>query len=215
MTSSFYLVLFYWIMSVQRVESLCLCLFLVTFLWLLSLILVLFCSNVLVFVLFYYTFIISLYFTLHFLRRDRKRWIWMGGDHYRRVGCNHTRRPTVSTNMDSWEIPVTESPTKEHTWARLRTPGTSVADVLLGLHVGPKNWNRDVPKAVAWLWNLFPNMATSVREVHLILQRTNMSELGGHQGNPNFQRRGEGIGKGLCEGRTKKGQHLRCKQINK
>jgi hypothetical protein len=28
-------------------------------------------------------------------------------------------RPTVSTNLDSWELPQTKSPTKEHTWAGL------------------------------------------------------------------------------------------------
>ena len=29
---------------------------------------------------------------------------------------NPIGRPTVSTNLDPWELPETEPPTKEHTW---------------------------------------------------------------------------------------------------
>ena len=37
--------------------------------------------------------------------------------------CNPIgRSPTVSTNPDLWELPETEPPTKEHTWAGPR-PG--------------------------------------------------------------------------------------------
>jgi hypothetical protein len=32
---------------------------------------------------------------------------------------NNIGRPTVSTNLDSWELPETKSPTKEHTGAAL------------------------------------------------------------------------------------------------
>lgn len=49
---------------------------------------------------------------------------------------NPIGRPTVSTNLDPWELPETEPPTKEHTWAGPRLPCTYVADVQLGLHVG-------------------------------------------------------------------------------
>ena len=31
--------------------------------------------------------------------------------------CNPIGRPTVSTNLDPWELPETKPPTKEHTWA--------------------------------------------------------------------------------------------------
>ena len=30
---------------------------------------------------------------------------------------NLIRRPVVLTNLDPWELPETEPPTKEHTWA--------------------------------------------------------------------------------------------------
>ena len=35
---------------------------------------------------------------------------------------NPIGRPTVSTNLDPWELPETEPPTKEHTWSSLITP---------------------------------------------------------------------------------------------
>ena len=34
---------------------------------------------------------------------------------------NPTGRTTVSTNLDPWELPETEPPTKEHTQAGLRS----------------------------------------------------------------------------------------------
>jgi hypothetical protein len=34
---------------------------------------------------------------------------------------NPIRRPTVSTNLDSWELPETKPPTKEHTRAGLKS----------------------------------------------------------------------------------------------
>ena len=37
---------------------------------------------------------------------------------------NPTGKPTVSTNLDSWELQETEPPTNEHTWA----PSTYVAE---------------------------------------------------------------------------------------
>jgi hypothetical protein len=33
---------------------------------------------------------------------------------------NHVGRPTVSSNLDLWQLPETEPPTKEHTEASLR-----------------------------------------------------------------------------------------------
>ena len=54
-----------------------------------------------------------------------------GGDPYGRVrqrtegmeeDSNPIGRPTVSKNMDPWELPVTEPPTKEHTLAGPRPP---------------------------------------------------------------------------------------------
>ena len=90
------------------------------------------------------------------------------GDSYGRVGertqgpkgdRNSTGRATESTNLDSWGLPETEPPIKEHTWAGPRppypSPCTYVADVQLGLRVGPKQLERGaIPKAVACLWNL-------------------------------------------------------------
>lgn len=40
---------------------------------------------------------------------------------------------TKSTKLNTWGIPETEPPTKAHTW----TYAPYVADVKLGLHVGP------------------------------------------------------------------------------
>ena len=50
---------------------------------------------------------------------------------------NPTGKPTVTTNLDSWEFPETEPPTKEHTQAgpRLPHPRTQVAE---GCHVWPQ-----------------------------------------------------------------------------
>ena len=41
----------------------------------------------------------------------------------------------------------TEPPTKEHTQAGPRPPHTYVADVQLGLHVGPEQLERGYPKS--------------------------------------------------------------------
>jgi hypothetical protein len=53
---------------------------------------------------------------------------------------NSTGRPTESTNLDLWQISQSESPAEEHTWAGPRPLCTHVADVQLGLHVGPQNF---------------------------------------------------------------------------
>ena len=37
-------------------------------------------------------------------------------------------RPTVSTNLDPWELPETKPPTKEHAWAGLRPWAYYVAE---------------------------------------------------------------------------------------
>jgi hypothetical protein len=39
---------------------------------------------------------------------------------------NPIGRPTVSTNLDPWELPETKPPTKEHTQADLRQPATDL-----------------------------------------------------------------------------------------
>jgi hypothetical protein len=49
-----------------------------------------------------------------------------------------TRRPIESTNLDLWGFQSFEPSTKAHTWAAPKPPCTHVADVHLGLHVGPK-----------------------------------------------------------------------------
>lgn len=73
--------------------------------------------------------------------------------------CNGiaTGRPRESTNLDSWGLSETESPTKEHTWGAPRLPYTYAAHVHLGLHVGLEQleWGLSI-KAVAYLWNMFP-----------------------------------------------------------
>ena len=55
------------------------------------------------------------------------------------------------------ELSETEPPTKEHTWAGPRLACTYVADVQLGLHVGPKQLEQglSIPKAVACPWDMF------------------------------------------------------------
>ena len=46
-----------------------------------------------------------------------------------KVNGNPIGRPTESTNLDPWELSESESPTKEHTWARMTpTRSTYVAD---------------------------------------------------------------------------------------
>jgi hypothetical protein len=51
-----------------------------------------------------------------------------------------TETPTESTNLDHWELPETESPTKEYVQAGpTPPPRTYVADEQLGLHVGSPN----------------------------------------------------------------------------
>ena len=49
-----------------------------------------------------------------------------------------TGRPTESTDLDSWSLQESEQPTKQHTWAGSRPLCTYVADVQLGLYVGPE-----------------------------------------------------------------------------
>ena len=41
---------------------------------------------------------------------------------------NPVGRPTMSTNLDSWELAKTEPPIKKHTWAGTRSSGTYVAE---------------------------------------------------------------------------------------
>jgi hypothetical protein len=45
---------------------------------------------------------------------------------------NPIGRPTVSNYQEPWELPETEPPTREHTWAGLRPMATYVAE---GCHV--------------------------------------------------------------------------------
>jgi hypothetical protein len=40
-----------------------------------------------------------------------------------------TGTPAESTNLDLWELPETEPPTKKHTWAKPKAPHTYVADM--------------------------------------------------------------------------------------
>jgi hypothetical protein len=53
------------------------------------------------------------------------------------------RKTTESSNLDSWGLPETEAPTKEQALAGPTPPApapntqTYIADVQLGLHVGP------------------------------------------------------------------------------
>jgi hypothetical protein len=51
-----------------------------------------------------------------------------------------TEKPTMSTNLDSWGLPETEPPTKDH-------PGhlKYVVDEQLGRHEFPNNWSRGCP----------------------------------------------------------------------
>jgi hypothetical protein len=49
----------------------------------------------------------------------------------------------------------TEPPTKEHAQAGPRPLHTYVADVQLGLHVGPEQLEQGYSKAVACLWDMF------------------------------------------------------------
>ena len=57
--------------------------------------------------------------------------------------------PQESTNLDPWELSESEPPTKEHTWARLRPPGTHVADRQLILH-GCLVWPQREKMCLIW-----------------------------------------------------------------
>jgi hypothetical protein len=57
---------------------------------------------------------------------------------------NSTGRPTQSINLDPWRVSGTELPTKKHTWTGPRPPCSYVADVQLGLHVGPEQLEREL-----------------------------------------------------------------------
>ena len=59
----------------------------------------------------------------------RQHWTETGGPYGRVRGRiegterdgNLIERPTVSINLDPWELPETEPPTQEHTWAAPRS----------------------------------------------------------------------------------------------
>jgi hypothetical protein len=69
---------------------------------------------------------------------------------------NLTRRPTESTNLDTWSLSETMPPTKEYARARCRSTHTYVADVQLGLQVSPSTIGvRAISKVVACMWNMF------------------------------------------------------------
>jgi hypothetical protein len=48
--------------------------------------------------------------------RVRKKFVGPKGNR------NHTRRSTVSNNLDPWGLSNTEPPTKEHPWAETMSP---------------------------------------------------------------------------------------------
>jgi hypothetical protein len=51
---------------------------------------------------------------------------------------NSIRRPTTSTNLDSWGISESEPPTKDYTQAGPSPLGTYIADVKFALPMDPK-----------------------------------------------------------------------------
>jgi hypothetical protein len=59
--------------------------------------------------------------------RDRGRIEGAEGD------GNHIGRPTVSSNLDPWELPETEPPTKDPTWTVLKPLTHMKQDCLSGL----------------------------------------------------------------------------------
>jgi hypothetical protein len=90
------------------------------------------------------------------------------GESYGRVGGrisgpegdrNSTGRPTMSTNLDPWEVPETEPPTKRHTRAGPRLLHTDVADMQFGLHVGiwvlnNELWGQWLGGTIPCLWDM-------------------------------------------------------------
>jgi hypothetical protein len=75
---------------------------------------------------------------------------------------NSTGRLTESMNLDSWELPETESSAKEHPWARPRLFWKYVADVQLWSSMVfmpiPQNWSGGCPWFCC-LWILSLNWA--------------------------------------------------------
>ena len=55
---------------------------------------------------------------------------------------NITGRPIESAKPGPFCLSEIEPPTKEYIWAGPRHPRTHVADVQLGLHVGPKQFQH-------------------------------------------------------------------------
>jgi hypothetical protein len=70
---------------------------------------------------------------------------------------NSTGRRRDSTNLDPWELSETEPPTKEHTWAG-QSPQKICSRCAAQSLCGSSTAREEAsPKALAWLWYLFPS----------------------------------------------------------
>ena len=106
---------------------------------------------------------------------------------------NSTKRPTESTNLDSWGFQRLQNQAKSiHKLDLVAThlsSCTDVADTQLGLHEVLKNWS---PKAAACQWYIFFYLSCLVspqwNRIHLAPQRPEVSMWGYLGGLPPSQR---------------------------
>ena len=74
------------------------------------------------------------------------------GDSYGKIGGRISGPKKIGTRQEDYQstnLDPCEPPTKEHTQAGPRPPHTHIADVQLGLHVGPKQLEWGLPQKLS------------------------------------------------------------------
>lgn len=80
----------------------------------------------------------------------------MGKIKQHKVDRNSAGRQTEPSNLDTWGLPESETPTKDNAEAGLRSESIYIADVQLGLRMGSEQLKYiAIPKVVAYLWDMF------------------------------------------------------------
>ena len=73
----------------------------------------------------------------------------MGKIKQHKVDRNSAGRQTEPSNLDTWGLPESETPTKDN-------ESIYIADVQLGLRMGSEQLKYiAIPKVVAYLWDMF------------------------------------------------------------
>jgi hypothetical protein len=71
-----------------------------------------------------------------------------------------------STNLHPWGLSESQPPTKDHAQAGPRPPHTYVADVQLGLHVGPEQLELGLSQKLLPLSGVFSSSWTALSGLH-------------------------------------------------